>query len=465
MAEANARRTEVNEAIKDNDSEGGRIPRKQIKADGTHKARIWPAHPAPEGEVATALEAKVVYLVPGYVPKRDGEGRWVKDAQGDVIKELRVKAVFDARVHGKAPIDLVDTYVSLVNRQAEQKYPNDAERQKQHVLPVKGNKLQGGNYAGINPIKTFLFYGEEITKVGGVEKREFSLYEVGKAIEKGIYKTAASENENDPLGTDACFTDPMEGRLARVIVDSVAGRKDAANWYTVSLVTEQEKVMHDGRPVSVMKTWPIPEEQLEWYDKEVEPLRAFRTKYNNRDLNTALDGLRLFDAEHGYGIVESDEFIEAYEALLRLFPEPVKEEGATNEGEGAGSSTSSKGTTDEFTLMDANELKAFIAEHKLPIVIIPKYTEDDLRDIIREVLSQDVSQPEPEPEVKTKVASVKTQPAPIVEEEPLAEVEPVRYEEEEEFNTAEEPAPVATPAAVGGSWKDRINKLKEQQSE
>lgn len=383
------RKKEVAEVTNQYDNESdGRIRRSRIKEDGTYIIRMFPSHPI---KGANSIETKAIYYLPGYVNKKDANGKWIenKDKPGTYEQTIGVRSVFDARVHGGATLDLIDTYISLAKKKAEQLYPDDKEKQKNYLLPITGNKFQGGVYQGINLSRSYLFYGELIKHFGlDNEEREFFEFEGGRAIEKGIYKTAALESNNDPLGTDGCFTDPLEGRPVRIIVDSAAGRLDPASWYSVSITNEKETINIDGKMKKVDKEYPISEEQLTWFEEEVEPLINYRTKFTHRDLQIQLKGLELFDAEHKFNLIEEEEFGDAYQYLEDLFPFVENEKQEQNNDV---TNTKSK-SADEFDLMDLAELKQYIKDNKLGLVVLPRYSEDDLKEMIRAILNQDAEE-------------------------------------------------------------------------
>jgi hypothetical protein len=359
----------------ENNNSGDYVKRMRIKDDGTYKIRVWPAH-TPD---ALSVEPKVTYFVPCLRKKKDGSGNFMKDSSGKEIWEPSVRPVFDARVHGGAKHDLVDTYITLAKAQAALLYPDDTEKQKTYLAPVNGNKFQGGQYMGIGAIRAFLFYGELYK--GDTDEKEFYEFEVGKAIDKGMQKTAAVENANDPLGTDGCFTDPLEGRPMRIVVDSQAGKLDPGAWYSVAIVTEMQKENIGGRMVSTVKEYPLSEEDLEKFEKDVPPLINYRTIFSRKDLDIQLKGLEMFDAEHKFNILETDEFKDVYNYLDNLFPVVEDDNNQTSESP---SGTANSASEDEFDLMDLAELKDYIKENNLGITILPRYTDTDLRELIRE---------------------------------------------------------------------------------
>lgn len=384
----------------DNENDQERIKKKTISDDGSYVIRMWPAHP---GEDASATEPKVVYILPGYKNKRDSDGKWVKDSEGNYIKELGLRSVFNAKVHGGADFDLVDTYISLAKRKADKLYPDpkDIEEKKRYLLPINGSFAQGSKYKGINPIRTFLFYGELIAG----DKSEFYEFEIKPSVYKQLQKIAAVEGSDEVVGTDGCFTDPLDGRPFKVIVDSVASRQanDPSLYYSVSILNETEKIRDvTGRTINALKQYPISEEKLDWFAENVEPLIGYRTKFKSSDLKIQIEGLKLFDQEHGFGILEEEEFKEIYNYLDSKFPETEQTDDSQRSSDSVQQNSPKKPSNqDEFDLMDKDELRKYIKDQKLGIVVLPKYSEEDLREMIREVENEVDSQESEETEATT----------------------------------------------------------------
>lgn len=384
VAERKSEVAKITNQYGDNDNDG-RIKRVQLTKDGTYTVRMYPAHPI---EGAISYEPKVIFFLPGWVNKKDENGQWIKKEDGGYERVLGTRPVFNSKVHGGADHDLVDTYISLVTRKAEQLYPDAASEndKKAYLYPITGQFKDGvAIYTGIKPIRTFVLYGELITGQGDNQKREFCEIEIKPSVQKQLQKIAAMEAGDDPLGTDGCFTDPKEGRPFKLTVNSSAAKqtKDFSLYYSVSILNETTKEVINGRTVSVLKTYPLEVEDLEAFDK-VDPLINYRTIFKHSDLQIQLEGLQLFDEEHGYGILEEDEFKEVYAYLDKKFPQPDEEEESNDNHQ-----YSSSKNQDVFDLMDMKELKDYIKTHKLSIVVLQRYTEEDLREMIREVEGSD----------------------------------------------------------------------------
>lgn len=432
VAQSKERKQEVNAAVYANENNDGSIKKLQIKKDGVYIIRMYPAHPVLG---ALSIEPKVIYFIPALRKKKDDQGNYMKDKGGNDIYEQYNRPVFDARIHGKSQFDLVNSYIDLAKKQAESKYPANAEAQKTYLLPLTGNNFQGGTFKGIQPIKSFIFYGDLYKGEGDKQTKEFYEFEVGKAIEKGIQSTAAIENNNDPLGTDGCFTDPLEGLPMKIIVDAAGSKaaKDPSLYYKVSLVKETSKEIVNGRSVSLVKEYPLTEEDLDLYEKEAPALTSYREIFSRRDLESQLKGLQIFDEEHGFGILDTEEFKDVWNALDKFFP-PV-EENQSNEG---GSTNNSKQSSeDEFDLMEMAELKQFIKANKLGIVVVPSMTVEQVREVIRLTLT----------------AADEVQEMNTEEVETQEDQNPEPTTEQEEAETTEE------TTSTKSNYKDRIAQL------
>ena len=411
LATIQERKQEVAEVTNQFENEGSGIKRKTISEDGVYKIRMYPAHPH-ESNKQTAMEPKAVRYLPGYINKKDESGKWIKNEDGKgFVKELGVRRVLNSKVHGSAPYDLVDTFSDILKRQADERFPNpvDTEQRKKWLLPLEGKF--GSEYKGINLIRTFVFYGELLE--GDAVTGDFHEFEVKPSVQKGLQKLAAIEAEDEPLATDGCFTDIVDGRPFRIKVDSVAGRQDPGAWYSTSIVNDTEPKTIDGRKMQVLKQFPISDEKLQWFDEKAPALINYRTCFNHRDLQAQLEGLRLFEEKHGYAV--TDEFLNVYATLSKLFP--VTEDGDNDsDGDSASAAPTSNKSQDKFDLMDAKELKEYIQTNKLGIHVLPRYSEEDLRDMIREVENETEVETEAPAEVETpKVEEVKS----IAEEAPV----------------------------------------------
>ncbi len=425
IAQTKERKQEVITITNEYDNDNGdKVKRMSIKKDGSYKIRVWPAHPIAG---ANSVEPKVVYFVPTMRKKKDSQGKFMTDANGKDILEPSVRPVFDARVHGESKYDLVDSFIAIAKKQAEALYPDNKDQQKDYLAPIVGNKFTGGTFMGISPIRSFLFYGELYK--GDTDEKEFYEFEVGKAIDKGMQKTAAVENNNDPLGTDGCFTDIVDGRPMRIIVDSVAGKNDPGAWYSVSIVTEMEKMNVNGKLVSTVKQYPLSEEDLDKFEKDIEPLINYRKIFARRDLDIQLKGLEMFEETHTkFNIMDTEEFKNVYNYLDAKFPQTEESNQAAAE---ATSSEPAKQSEDELDLMDMKELKAYIKENGIGITVLPRYTDQDVREMIREIQGSDAE--------------------PAAEEENTADATSTEGAEAE---------PEAENTGKASNWKDRVQGLK-----
>jgi hypothetical protein len=450
------RKEEVQKITNDSDDfqNGDKFKKLNIKKDGTYNIRVYPPHPVPE---ANSLEAKVIYFVPGERKKRNDRNQVIKNEKGEEVIERYNRPVFDSRVHGQAPYDLIDTYIGLVKKKAESLFPENKDNQKNYLLPISGNRFNGGTLNGLNPMRSFLMYGDLIDIKEGEEVYTFHEFEVHRSIENGMQKIAAIENKQDPLGTDGCFTDPLDGRPVQIIVDSVKGKANSADYYTVAITNEMEKVNVNGKLINAMKQYPISEEQLDWYEKEVPALVEYRKKFTGKDLEIQLKGLILFDEEHRFNVLETEEFKDVYNTLDKLFPkveEPAKENGSSENGY-ANSNSGKPQSEDEFDLMDMAELRQYIKDAGLNITVLTRFTEQDVKETIREV-EKELAKAQNSTPASTPPAVENNAAAPV-ETEP----EPDKAEPEPEASTppaTAESTPAAT-GAQGGNWRSRVNNL------
>ena len=272
---------------------GDRIKRITVSKDGVYKFRMLPAHPS---EGAVSIEPRTVFWLPAMVTKKDDNGSFVKDANGEYVKVQSRKPYFSAKVHGGSDYDLVDTYIELVKKKADELYPGSDEAtiasKKQYLTPVLGsygtNRVQG-----IVASQGFIFYGLEVDDDDNLGT-EVIEYEVKPSVNKAILRKAATESGGEPIGTDGFFTDISTGSVVKVTVDSVAGRTDAKLWYSVDTHIVRDRVNINGKMTTVIKDFEIPDDIMAKFDT-MPPFKDYRTKFNHYTLKYQALVLHMFD--------------------------------------------------------------------------------------------------------------------------------------------------------------------------
>lgn len=396
-----AKDKELYSAVYDNDDNSGRIPRLKISAESTtYKLRLYPGHPDHDGSLS--IEPILVNYIPGMKPKYV-DGKVQKDDNGNVILEkVTNKKVFNAKVHGGAKKDLIETYIRLAESDAKERFENEDKRAA-FLIPIKGNSYQGGKESGILPKPTWVGYADLIEEG---DKKTFYEIEIGKAIKNQMNKIAAIEASDDPLGTDSCFTDIEEAQAIKVIV----AKKGTApqDYYTVALDNTKVPTTIGGKVYQLPKKYPLSDEDLEKL-LAAPPLINYRKVFTNRDLQLQLQGLKMFEQDHPeYKYLETDEFLETYSYLDEFFP--VQNEQSNTPSSDPDETPEPDG--DKFDTMSKDELKKWNKDNRTGITILPSMNEDMIREMLRQWESgaPDAEEVEVEEEVMAEAEEAPSQP-------------------------------------------------------
>jgi hypothetical protein len=352
--------------------------------NGKNVFRIYPAHPdetLPEDDQPGFSEPSVKTFLPMMVDERDGDGK----ATGK--KKEGSRPIFNSRVHGDTPKDLVEEYIKLARKVAESDYDtstNEGKIDKQKFLDKiygKFSKIASERLMGIQYKTNHVMYADKI--VG--ENREFGRLGVKESIKVRLNQIAASEAEGEAMGVDP-FTDLDDGRA--IVITYNENSTTPAGYYITNLDTDIDKV------TKMAKFYPIDDDRLEEFSKQT-PLRAmYKNVFTRKDFELQLQGLEFFDAKNKMDLTEREEWVAILEEISEYYPHEV--ESAEQEET---TPTELPEGVDEFTDMNRAQLKIYISTNKLGILIKPAYTEDDIRDLVREALNESLSEPKPEPEV------------------------------------------------------------------
>ncbi len=297
-----ANKASAKEAEKATAFQGGRAGYITIK-DGKTILRIAPPHSADSPALEPICKA------------------WLPQNVDGAIKNM---PIFNARVHSPISKDIVDEYVNFLSKLTYSELPKDEAKKK--LAPVSGYKDKNGKWiSGIRPNLGFVGYawcGDEFGRV-----------ELNKTVVDRMNELAMDEEVDEAISTDP-FSDPDTG---------------------VSLIIEFDKSAESNKKWKVgrgSKPRPLSNEQLMELDKAESIASMVRNAYTKEDYDRALDGLRIFDEKHGYGIMEMEEFIEIMEevsAMIDDCPEILesrkKETSEEEEEDGGGKKAASKAPT------------------------------------------------------------------------------------------------------------------------
>lgn len=370
--------------------------------NGKNVFRIYPPHDSIDektGKPNPFAEPKVVTYIPAMVPERDADGKEIKE-NGKTKLKLSAKPVFNAKIHGKTDAwgnsvgkDAIEEFIRLTLEKAKVLYPDSEEERKKFCLPIFGqySKDSSKRVNGIIYQQTWIAYADKIEG----EKITFGRLELKKAVKNRLNKIAAIESDNEPLGTDP-FTDLDEGRAIVIIYNKDAEKPE--DYYTTEIDNSTIDEVVNGRKVKIQKAFPVTDEQLEKFAKVDSLTKIYRNAFTRKDLDIQITGLKMLDDKYKLGVFDTDEFQAILEELVELYPveestdektEKVQEESEVMTAEKSKDDLPWKddGTDkDDFDYMNREELKAYIKENSIPIVVRPAalMPDDSIRVAIRE---------------------------------------------------------------------------------
>lgn len=278
---------------------------------GDNKFRIFPFHP--DSGISTYSVPKTVSFLTVSKPKRDENGRKV---EGET--ELRRSPVFNGKVHGNLPKDLVEEYMEVAKKIAIPNFTTDKAIQAKiwNLLTYAGK----GSKA-IKPSDVWVAYA---MKEEGKDSDGNSIW--GKIGELELKKTVTAQLTEKAIEfsgnemTPDIYTDPDEGIC--VIINKSGEGKDTE--YKVSLETVKTK--HGNQLVSMSVPTPLTDEQIDAFMKLTPLAKKYVNSFKRSDLMYQIEGLQNFDqflAEQGYpiNVFEYDEFLSVVDELTELVPE------------------------------------------------------------------------------------------------------------------------------------------------
>jgi hypothetical protein len=365
--------------------------------EGVNVYRIYPPHPEADGGGIWFAQPKATVFLPVLIEERDDEGKVIME-NGVARKKEGRKSVFNARIHGpqrilengeRVPVfekDLVDEYIRIAVKHANEKWPNVKRDEKSLAATEKAAFLSKiyGSFNQKDPKKSIQGLKYQLSWVSYVDEivgttKTFGRIEWKKTIKDRFNVLAALENANDPLGTDP-FTDIDEGRAVIVTYDKNAVPK--TNCYSTDIDSSTiEDVNSQGKKIKVQRTYPLSDQEIENWLKQPPLAKLLENVFTKKDFDLQLEGLERHDKFHKLGIFNSPEFQEVAEEIAGYF---VNESDDEQDEEDENSEETSGEKHDQYSVMDRTELKKEIKKRELPITIKSSMSEDDLRAFLRE---------------------------------------------------------------------------------
>lgn len=314
---ASAQQKQTNELASKGFGGGGRTEFIQIK-EGEQTLRVFPFHP--EGGGDNFAEVKCVSWLDVEVPKRDESGKKVGEE-----KEIKPKGIFNSKVHGGLPIDLVEEYITFAKDRAipDATGDNKEEAKKiwEKIVGSKDKKPQPADkYKPIRPNTSWVAYAAKLESVDADSIMHWGKvcpWEIKKSIKDAMTEKAAEYQSPDP------FSDPDEGIPVVVTLNKKALKP--ADFYKTKMLQKRE-----GNGFVYIPA-PLDNGKLEeWF--ALKPLyKLYVNSFKRSDLLMQIDGLQRLDLklneDHpGFSVFGYQEFEEIINTLLEAMPEEEKAE-------------------------------------------------------------------------------------------------------------------------------------------
>jgi hypothetical protein len=408
---------------------------------GMNYHRLYPPHPEDGGELYAV--PKGVHWIPQEVPKKDKEGKFIKDAKDKFIMEVATRPLFNAKIHGGFKKDIIEEYIAFATKVSEEMYPDSMKNfdtsRKTYMEPIIGGF--GSKHKGIMLRQSWVAYSDNmvVDNDGAVKSKVLGRLEIGKAVRFRLNSLAATEAGNDPLGTDP-FTDPEDGRAICINYNDKAQKP--ADYYA----TEMYAPLIPGAKGQI-RLYPLSDDDLTKFEAFPSLKKMFINVYDRKAFDNAMKGLKIFDDEQELGIFAYEEFLDICGELSDEIPEDGSTPSQSSEEEEEG---------DDFANMDRDELKAYIRENKLNIIPNKTLNDDAIRDKIREALLT-------KEEEETGEEEEEESGEPEVEVEKVDKKAPVEAENDSKSEHAGLPFKVEEKGSgVSQSAKEKIQAMKDK---
>jgi hypothetical protein len=367
----------------------------------TLKIRIFPAHPGGEDFY---ISKKCYWLT---VIGNDGEPKRT--------------TVLDSKLHGGTKWDLIEEYTKFAKR----KWSKDVDK----LEAISGTGMKSNS---LNPQYSWLCYADRVI---GDDPLRAKIWEFKKMVRDLLNKLAFSEDEDDAIEVDP-FTDVDEGLPVMVKYMKNPNKKKGENYYEVSFPKKTS-------------ARPLTDDEIEYF-MSLKPLTEVISKYGMKDFEKALEGLQNFDEEHEIELFEDDDWLEHVEEIKAQYDvesddedsksfkkktskkvlnkeadeddeedeKPVKKSSKpavkkVEVEEEEEEEEEDKDISDELDLddLDRDGLKKYIKDNGLEISIKKSMSDDDIREAILEVKSNEkedeYEDEEEEPKAKVSLSDIR----------------------------------------------------------
>lgn len=249
---------------------------------GVNKFRLYPAHPDGGGQ-RYAEPTEFFYVEAEVDEYENGE----KTGQ----KVIRKKKVFEATTHSAyLKNDPIKEYIKYAEKIVKENISDEN---------VKTSKLQTLAHFqhGLKSQKSYYVYAQRI--VNG-KLTDFGLLEIKPSLMTRLNQIANTEGVDDVMGIEP-FTDIVDGFPILITYNKGA---DPLKTYSLEIDKTFDKI------TKKLISYPLSDSDLALFETKESLHSLYRNVYGRRDFEIALEGIQRYDAKHGFGVFEYDEFIE-----------------------------------------------------------------------------------------------------------------------------------------------------------
>lgn len=318
------------------------------------------------------------------------------------------KRIFISKIHGNPEIaDLVEEYIKFANEHFKS-VCQDTDELKNKLASIRGYRDKSGKWiSGIMPSTSYVCHMINLDS----QDKDIQRFEIWESHMNEIEKLyAAYDDESSPLTVDP-FSHESEG--VPLVFDKYKDEKGK----TVYSISDKKNVSRSATFMDFVKQFALTSEQIDQINQSESLTDIYVEVYSKRDFELAMAGLQVFDEKHNLNLFENDNFLEIVETIAMAYDkeEPVKEEPkiekrqievpkvekkvekkvGTTKSEPKGkpapvaSKEEPKKPVETKTLSPygntIDELKAYIAENSLGIRITPRFTFEDIVEMIEDV--------------------------------------------------------------------------------
>lgn len=349
--------------------------------EGSNKLRIYPAHPESDS-----------FIYPRCTVWLEREISYEKD--GEQITEIVKRPVFNSKVHGGTPKDLVEEYVKHAVKMLEDEINATQDEEDKKEIEEKLANLQHWQL-GMKYKTGWCCYAHKI-KDG---QKHFGQIELTPGIKEKLNELSVVEDIDDPIQTDP-FTDVDDGKavvISKTIEPNPKNKKRKDTKYGVT--------------IEFRGNYALTDKELEDFSK-VDPLsKIYKNSFRMRDFELQLEGIKIYDKKNKIGLLDFDSFLDVIEEIRGYYPETDEEVVDQEESDVEESG-------DEFSKMDRNELKKWIQLNcpNKEIIVRTSDSEDDIRDKIYDFLA--IQENTSEEVIEEDEDGFEEEPEPAKEEKP-----------------------------------------------